>query len=521
MVNLLICFTIFCLISTFEFRNPPDIRAYEDSNKSSVITYQISHFRSESVGNKGNALFSAYNRKENYRFKPDTNRKTYFTNKIINKNNNRTYDVNCGPWVADESFYIFCEFDESIPKGIYNIKFDNIKFTYSDVEINLNNYYSIEITKEDYDMVDLCSNIQTINLFDNKKEYELNYSVILYHNEQLYFLFDSLVQANCSQKNDILTCTLKRDTIENNMGSDNITGLIYFDRYGRLQIPVFSSYIQVTYNNEQKDIFVAVTNSLTRNSIGINGAFVYETNVTDIPNIDIFFLLSIYENIEDEITCHFIKGEKKPMLLVCISPFSKYEYFENISIRELKNEEIVKTAGYNFRIQPMKKNDTIIAGAYNDSFILKIYPEILDFTSQNSYQIEIFSLDPNLLTGITFNEKKEDLKCENYGIIKRCNVTKEHFEGLKTDYYYIMRDFFNNKEIAYEVVPVKVILPEESIKSNEGNKRLIMIFSILGSALVAIIIIIIVIVICKHKNKNSDITENVLKTQFQDKEIIN
>ena len=203
---------------------------------------------------------------------------------------------------------------------------------------------------------------------------------------------------------------------------------------------------------------------------------------------------------------------------------------------------------YNFRIQPMKKNDTFIAGAYNDSYIAKIYPEILDFTSRNSYQIEIFSRDSNLLTGITFNEKKEDLKCENNGIIKRCNITKEHFEGLKTDYYYIKRDFFNNKEIVYEVVPIKVILPEESNKSDENNesnksdennennksdennennesnksnkskknnKKLIMIFSILGSALVAIIIII-VIVICFYKNKNSDLKEKVLKTSFQD-----
>ena len=311
MIYLLICFTIFCLTTTFEFRNPPDIRAYEDSNKFSVITYQILDIRNEGIGNKGSALFIGYFNEENYSFKPDINRKTYFTNKILNINNNKTYDVNCGPWIVNEHFYIFCEFDESIPKGIYNIKFDNIKFNYSDVEINLNSYDSIKIIKKDYDMVDLSSNIQTINLFDNKKEYELNYSVILYHNEQLYFLFDNIVQANCSQKNDILTCTLKRDTIENNMGIQNATGLVYFDRFGRIQIPEFSLYIQVIYNNEQKDIFVAFTNLLTRNNIGINGAIVYETNVTDIPNIDILFNLLLYEDYEDGVSCRFIKGEKK------------------------------------------------------------------------------------------------------------------------------------------------------------------------------------------------------------------
>ena len=510
MVNLLICFTIFCLISTFEYKTPPDVRTYEDYVKSSVISYQIDDINRERIGNKGGALFNGYFNEENYPFKPDINRKTYFTNKILDINNNKTYDINCGPWVVDESFYIFCEFDESIPKGIYHIKFDGINFNYSGVEINLYSYNSIKITKEDYDMVDLCSNIQTINLFDNKKEYELNYSVKLYHNEQLYFLFGNFVLANCNQKNDILTCTLKRDTIENNMGSYNLTDLLYFDRYGRLQFLDFSSFIQVAYNSEKKDIFVAITNLLTRNNIGINGALVYETNVTDIPNIDIDFFLSLYEDIDNEISCRFLKGEKKPMLFVCFSPFSEYVYLEKFSLRELKSEEIIQTAKYNFRIQPMKKNDIFIAGAYNESFIAKIYPEILDFTSRNSYQIEIFNGDSNLLTGITFNEKKEDLKCENNGHIKRCNVTKEHFEGLKTDYYYIMRDFFNNKEIAYEVVPIKVILPKES----NNSKKLIIIFSILGSALVAIIIIII-IVICFYKNKNSDLKENVLKTSFQ------
>ena len=155
MVNLLICFTIFCLISTFECKNPPDVRTYKDYVKSSLITYQIEGIKSERIGNKADALFYGYFIEENYPFKPDINRKTYFTNAILNINNNKTYDINCGPWITDENFFIFCEFDESIPKGIYHIKFDDINFKYSGVEIYLNSYNSIKITKEDYDMVDL------------------------------------------------------------------------------------------------------------------------------------------------------------------------------------------------------------------------------------------------------------------------------------------------------------------------------------------------------------------------------
>ena len=516
MINLLICFTIFCLTSTFEYKNLPDVRIYEDYVKSSFINYIIGGIKRVVLGYKGGALFFGKFKEVKNPFQPDTNRKTYFTNKILNINQNKTYDINCGPWIVGKTFNIFCELDESFPKGYYYIKFDNISFTYSDIEINLYSDGTIGILKQDFDMIDLYSNIQTINLFDNKKEYELKYYVKSYHNEKLYFKFGNIVLANCNQKNDILICTLNRDTIENNMGTGHYFDLIYFDSNGYRSIPEFTSKIEVTYNNEQKDIFVAITNLLTRNNIGNEGVFVYETNVTDIPNIDIWFDLYLYENIVDDIQCRFIKGEKKPMLLVCISPFSKYESYKEFSIREFKNEEIIKTAKYNFRIQPVKINDTFIVIAYDEPYIMKIYPEILDFTLGNSYEIEIFNrLYATNITGITFNEKAGDLKCWNEGYIKRCNVTKEDFKGLKTDYYYIMRDFFNNKEIAYEAIPIKVILPEESNKNNKNNKKLIMIISILGAALVAIIIII-VIVICFYKNKNSDLKEKVLKTSFQD-----
>ena len=205
MLNLLISFTIFCLISIFEYKNLPDDRIYEDYVKSSVITYQINGIKRMLIGKKGGALFYGKFKEEKNPFQPDTNRKTYFTNKILNINQNKTYDVNCGPWIAGQNFEIFCELDESLPKGDYYIKFDNISFTYSDIEINLYSEDNIDILKQDFDMIDLYSNIQTINLIDNKKEYELKYYVKSYHNEKLYFYFGNIVLANCNQKNDILT----------------------------------------------------------------------------------------------------------------------------------------------------------------------------------------------------------------------------------------------------------------------------------------------------------------------------
>ena len=247
----------------------------------------------------------------------------------------------------------------------------------------------------------------------------------------------------------------------------------------------------------------------------MGGFFVYETNVTNIPNIDILFEFSWFDLDERSGICRFLKGGNKPMLLACELPSLGYDSDNIVKLIELKEEFIVNTFKYNIRIQPMKKEDKFtIESYYEETYIRKVLPEVLDFSKKDSYQIDIITEKyPDHLTGLLFNEAKQDLICENKENFKRCIVPKEHFEGLKSDYYYIMRDYFNKKEIAYEAIPLKVILPEESNK----NKLLIMIIAIAGAALIAIIIII-VIVVCVCRKKNTDLKEKVLKTSFQEEE---
>ena len=127
----------------------------KNSDKFSFVDIELEEGRIQKVGKKGGILFYTAEYRGDFTAKEDTNRKTYFTSKIFEINNKKIYDVQCGLWIIDLN-YIFCEFDESIPEGLYNITFENIKFFYFDYEINLHSS-DISIIKENYDMIDLYS----------------------------------------------------------------------------------------------------------------------------------------------------------------------------------------------------------------------------------------------------------------------------------------------------------------------------------------------------------------------------
>ena len=438
MASFYIWFKIFCLISIFQYTlnkidikskykidfdnrersntypspSPNDDMPNKDSEKpSNTIVYIIEVDGNSKVGNKGSILFVGQNYGY-FQFESDISRKPYFINKIFDINN-KTYNVNCGPWIINEDFSIFCEFEESIPKGQYTITFDDIKFNYSDIEIQL--YSDIfQVAKVDYDMVDIYSEIQSINLTDNKEKYELNYYVKLYNNEHLFFVFyNNIVQANCNQKNNVLKCTITRNVLESNSFWNKIY-LAYFNEEGELQILRFSSYIDVnynSYNNEKTDIFVGITNLLTRNDIGTEGSITFETNVTEISNVDIWFASYLFENEnEDKIpmSCRFLKGEKKPMLFICHLTDIEYRPNKTLYLKECTNELIInETIKYNFRIQPIKQNYTFTINSYKEPFIKKSIPEVLDFTKKDSYKIEFYTSNTFELTGVLLMKRKK------------------------------------------------------------------------------------------------------------------
>ncbi len=110
-----------------------------------------------------------------------------------------------------------------------------------------------------------------------------------------------------------------------------------------------------------------------------------------------------------------------------------FDLFENdskeYSLKEIKEEIILKTNIYNFRIQPAKINDKIEVIQYPYSRIFGYFPEVLDFTKEDSINIDFFMKNTNNINGLTFNEDAKDLKCNNFNYFqKRCTVSKEHFK---------------------------------------------------------------------------------------------
>lgn len=84
----------------------------------------------------------------------------------------------------------------------------------------------------------------------------------------------------------------------------------------------------------------------------------------------------------------------------------------------------------------------------------------LDLTKSDFLTVEYTMENLKSLTGLTFNENEKDLFCQTIEWkVKRCTVPKSHFEGKKSDYYFLMHNnYLDGKSTSYEGIPVKVIL---------------------------------------------------------------
>ena len=453
--------------------------------------------------------------------KKDTSKKTYFTKEIIKKDTEQNYTIDCGPWIVDNHHdicNIFCNFNESIPIGEYEISFDD-KFDYLEYEIYAYSEEGFLIKKEDYDIIDLYSDINYINLLDDKQEYELKFKINVYNNEKLFLATNRIVPIDCKPKKAELICTVNRKQIENHFVKDNRIIVLSFDKHGKARSFDLIPELQINYDiNKKQDIYVGITKLITKYT-GRNNFIIYETNITNIQNIYTYIFDLFFSGIDGYLYCSFIKGENHPMILACLldEEFLEDEIPEEISLKN-EDEEIIEETSilYNFRIQPNRLKDKckIIDSTYSPIF--GVYPEVLNFASKDSYEIEFYLEFPDYLSGITFNEDKKDLQCSTIGNIKKCTVEKSHFKEKDSDYYYIKYDGYENqKAIAYEIQPIKVILSEDD-NDDDDDKKLAIILILIGGVIV--IIAIIVVIYFYFKKKKSNLEEDVMKTSFKDDE---
>ena len=87
---------------------------------------------------------------------------------------------------------------------------------------------------------------------------------------------------------------------------------------------------------------------------------------------------------------------------------------------------------YNFKIQPTKEpfHFSIYSNGTNIFFV---YPEILNFTSEESLTFRYIMPFPSLAKKPYFVFDSDYLECEDINGLNKCNVPLKHFKGKKVD----------------------------------------------------------------------------------------
>ena len=495
-----------------------------------IVMNRISN-RDKEVGKKGGVIFEIYDDKH-FLGLIDTKRKVLFNKKILNENN-QTFEVGCGPWFTNSStFFIICEFNETIPKGnyIFQFKQSEDKFNYSKYEVQLDSSEKYTIQKLDSDKLDIYSDPQIINVTDDKENYEFKFNIKSYNGEQLFFIYLNNIHLDCNRKNDELICPIKKTFLE--CFCSKIDGrevfskvpMVYYTKDGKAKDLELISEKIINFDIKKIDVYIKISKLLTKN-IGISTYIAYETNVTNIqPVFNLVPINNIFEQTDFIDSCYFKKTEKSPLLILCQARkegvISMKEIKDQIKLNEINHK-------YNFIILPVVNNETVtISRTLSYSVISGIYPTILDFSTKDTIQFDLFMDEPNKLDGISFNENAENLKCDNLENIKRCNISRDHFKDRNDEYYYLIYEipFSKNKTISYINSPVTVILNKDNNKENNKekdndnkNKNWLVYIIIIALASIVIIIIILIIV-CVCIKKTDKLKDEVLKTSFNDRE---
>ena len=114
----------------------------------------------------------------------DTNKNTCFKSTI--SNSGQSLSVQCGLWREKENnLFIFCNIDETIPKGDWHLSLNGISFEYNGYLFNLIANKDYSFTKNDLNKIDLYSDKQIINLDDGKQSYDLKFKIVSYNEERL------------------------------------------------------------------------------------------------------------------------------------------------------------------------------------------------------------------------------------------------------------------------------------------------------------------------------------------------
>ena len=215
--------------------------------------------------------------------------------------------------------------------------------------------------------------------------------------------------------------------------------------------------IYINYTLDKTDIYVEIT-KLLENNIDFGNYIAYETNVSNISNVDTKKFFTLKLSTGNNIECLLKKTEEISLVMICL--ISKGGEF---SLGEIENQTIVENTNikYNFIIQPINNTEKCIISG-DGGIMLFAIQKVLDFTLYDSIIIDSAIIPSFNSKGIKLNPEGNDLECTDIKeFYKRCIVSISHFNNKTSGYYYTHHDNHLNKSIIfYESSPFKVILPK-------------------------------------------------------------
>ena len=383
-------------------------------------------------------------------------------NSIIKDDNDNKYNINCKLWIPkNEKLRIICKLNENLLYNQQNISLNKVEFIYNNYNIFIFQQDLLEIEQLNYDISFLYSDKQNIEIKEGKESYNMIFYIENYNDEPLYLYGERknfIILDNCDKNEKELNCKISKEKLEEvlilkneqfKIGAINDTiGILNFD-----------SILNITINYEidkKEDIYVEIIDIFSSN--GLQGVpIAFKTNVTDIPNINSDIL-----NL-----CYFKKNKYSPLLYLC--NFYVYTPSYKIDNTIFMNNSHYK---YNFIILPSDK--TYYLHIYNTGKSFNfVFPEILNFTSEESLTIKYLISDASLTDNIKYISDSDYLKCEYINGLKRCIVPFTHFIRQKSGYYYLNQINVEESFIHYESSPINVILPENIIEiyvNDEDNQ---------------------------------------------------
>ena len=331
---------------------------------------------------------------------------------------------------------------------------------YKDLELSLKfNVEPLELMKKEGNVPFLYSTSQEKIITDQKK-IELEFKYDSYDEQPLFLVYNEMTVFNLENcqvgESKILKCEITKENLDIFANKENSFKLSFFKNEIGFNYLPFVRPINIIYPETKKeDIYFKIV-KVVNNDIE-DGSFVtFETNVTKLDKIKTLpFELNLPQNWQTN--CVFIKHDKSsPLYLSC-----QYQDKTNRDLEEI--EGFNKTDlhhKYNFILGTQQLGVSIKSTGTENSGIGYVYPDTLDFTKKDAFELAI---DSNI-KNVRLYKEGEDLECKGGELYKICNVTKSYFKNKKSGYYIFYHKINENLIVSnYESFGINVILPNSSV----------------------------------------------------------